>query len=175
MTCHTPLSRLHLILSDPGVLVSWWVQSPGRLSCSLCINILCFYICCSITQSSPFLLLEKRVHWSQRKGRHSCWNQGENKACIFLWCESLTVLGLFSRDAAFCFSGRWLAPAPCNIQTPPPHWVRVRQVWGSRADKKCRFKCIDLQLRNCFSVCVLLKPNDSLHISFKIGINSLDR
>lgn len=128
MACHAPMGQLHLILSDPGVVGSWRVQSPGMLSCRLCINILCFYTYCFITRAPPPLLWEIRVHQSQKEGRHSCWNQGENKARLFLWCESLAGLGLFSRDAAFCFSGGWVTLTPWIIQAPPPQRVHAQRV-----------------------------------------------
>ena len=153
MACHAPLGQLHLILSDPGVVGSWRVQSPGMLSCRLCINILCFYTYCFITRAPPPLLREIRVHRSQKEGRHSCWNQGENKARLFLWCESLAGLALFSRDAAFCFSGRWVTLTPWIIQAPPPQRVHAQQGRGGRpADRQHWFEFMDLQLWNWFRV-----------------------
>lgn len=148
------------------------VQSPGTLSCSLCTDILCVYSCCPITWSSPILPLKERRHRSPKEGRHSCWNHCKNKACIFLRCKSLAFLHPFSWDAASCFSGRPLAPSLCYLQGPPPHRARVHQVGGSRADRICWFKGINFKLQNCFSACVWMKPNDSLHINFKIDINA---
>lgn len=150
MSRHSLLSQLYLILSGPGVLGFWRVQSLGKLSCSLCINTLSFCICCHITQSPPFLLLDKRMHRSQNEGSHSCWDHSKNKACIFLWLKGLTFRGLSPEMQHFASQGD-STESPCNIQPHLP--ILYISTWVSRADRNGDVRCFELQLWNRFNVC----------------------
>lgn len=154
MTCHSLLSQLYLILSGLGVLGFWSVQSLGKMSCSFCINstwtvILSFCICCHIEQTSPFLLLDKRMHRSQKEGRHSCWSHGKNKLSF-----SSDVRSSFSRliflRCSVLLSRQMAHPAIYRPHLP----ILYISTWMSRADGNVDFKCFELQLWKCFNVCV---------------------
>lgn len=132
MTCHARLSQLYLILSDPGALDSWRIQSLGELSRSLALTFSLFVSAATLHNCLLSCCWIKECIDPKKKGGAAVEIKAKTKL-TFPHCCRLTLLRcniLLSRQTACWFSAIY-----------GPHIsIRCISTWVNKANRMCWFQ-----------------------------------